>query len=289
MPVMTTPGWPLPFMALPIIRGRWTLPAVPRARALRRGRGGGCCFLPLALYFLFSYTVTFGEITAGDRAAPRGRRRRRRAVQRLCPASQRLCARARARLGRADRSRHALERSVYVWIASLMLIAVCALWQPIPGVGWQVPTACGLAAAAAAAGGRLADAAQRRHHRHLGAGRGRGTRSVEGRPSRSARHWSSRPTARMAGCGTRSISAGCCWCLPVATMTMTRLVFAVVSSVYILVGDSVRGAVAPPRVWRALRRLHAAGALEADARVLLDTSRERLERFERRTVFGSAF
>ena len=31
-----------------------------------------------------------------------------------------------------------LERSVYVWVASLLFIAVCWLWQPLPGVIWQV-------------------------------------------------------------------------------------------------------------------------------------------------------
>ena len=30
------------------------------------------------------------------------------------------------------------ERSVYVWIASLMFIAVCALWRPVPGLAWSV-------------------------------------------------------------------------------------------------------------------------------------------------------
>lgn len=30
-----------------------------------------------------------------------------------------------------------LERSVYVWISSLMFLAVCWLWQPLPGVIWQ--------------------------------------------------------------------------------------------------------------------------------------------------------
>ena len=30
-----------------------------------------------------------------------------------------------------------LERSFYVWIASLILIAVCALWRPVPGVAWD--------------------------------------------------------------------------------------------------------------------------------------------------------
>lgn len=31
----------------------------------------------------------------------------------------------------------ALERTTYVWVASLLFIAVCACWQPVPGVLWQ--------------------------------------------------------------------------------------------------------------------------------------------------------
>jgi protein-S-isoprenylcysteine O-methyltransferase Ste14 len=31
-----------------------------------------------------------------------------------------------------------LERSLYVWIASLLFLAVCWLWQPLPGVAWAV-------------------------------------------------------------------------------------------------------------------------------------------------------
>jgi protein-S-isoprenylcysteine O-methyltransferase Ste14 len=30
-----------------------------------------------------------------------------------------------------------LERATYVWVASLMFIAVCALWQPVPGLFWH--------------------------------------------------------------------------------------------------------------------------------------------------------
>jgi protein-S-isoprenylcysteine O-methyltransferase Ste14 len=32
----------------------------------------------------------------------------------------------------------ALERSLYVWIASLLFIVVCGLWQPVPGGWWDV-------------------------------------------------------------------------------------------------------------------------------------------------------
>ena len=31
-----------------------------------------------------------------------------------------------------------LERSAYVWVASLMLVLVCARWRPIAGVAWEV-------------------------------------------------------------------------------------------------------------------------------------------------------
>lgn len=31
-----------------------------------------------------------------------------------------------------------LERSVYVWIASLLFIAVCWLWRPLPGTAWAI-------------------------------------------------------------------------------------------------------------------------------------------------------
>ncbi len=30
-----------------------------------------------------------------------------------------------------------LERSVYVWIASLLFLGVCGLWQPLPGTVWD--------------------------------------------------------------------------------------------------------------------------------------------------------
>jgi protein-S-isoprenylcysteine O-methyltransferase Ste14 len=32
----------------------------------------------------------------------------------------------------------ALERATFVWIASLLFIATCAWWQPVPGVLWHV-------------------------------------------------------------------------------------------------------------------------------------------------------
>jgi protein-S-isoprenylcysteine O-methyltransferase Ste14 len=31
-----------------------------------------------------------------------------------------------------------LERSLYTWIASLLFVAVCALWRPVPGIVWNL-------------------------------------------------------------------------------------------------------------------------------------------------------
>ena len=42
-----------------------------------------------------------------------------------------------------------LERSVYVWIASLLFLGVCWLWQPLPGVVWQTQGAAAVALHAA--------------------------------------------------------------------------------------------------------------------------------------------
>jgi protein-S-isoprenylcysteine O-methyltransferase Ste14 len=42
-----------------------------------------------------------------------------------------------------------LERSAYVWMASLLFIGVCAWWQPVAGVAWRLDGAWRVAALAA--------------------------------------------------------------------------------------------------------------------------------------------
>ncbi|MCC7009170.1 MAG: isoprenylcysteine carboxylmethyltransferase family protein [Acidobacteria bacterium] len=57
-----------------------------------------------------------------------------------------------ARIGAKDwiarRVSPALERSLYVWVASALFILVCAAWQPLPGELWHIraPWAAGPAA-----------------------------------------------------------------------------------------------------------------------------------------------
>jgi len=49
-----------------------------------------------------------------------------------------LFARTRVKAWLTRRIPPALERSVYVWIASVLFLATCALWQPVPGLFWKV-------------------------------------------------------------------------------------------------------------------------------------------------------
>jgi protein-S-isoprenylcysteine O-methyltransferase Ste14 len=120
-----------------------------------------------------------------------------------------------------------LERSAYVWVASLLLLAVCWLWQPLPGVVYDVPAPwrwlCYIVQVAGVAltwrGAAVVDVLELagiRQARHE-------TRPLEFRivgPFRLVRH---------------PIYLG--WILMVfgaPSMTMGRLVFACVSSTYLL-------------------------------------------------------
>ncbi len=99
---------------------------------------GAAAFAASLAYFLFTYIVTFGETHAGGGAlVPTitnvalfsgfalhhslfARTRMKAAVRAVVPA--------------------AMERSVYTWISSLLFIAVCWLWRPVPGALYTVPT-----------------------------------------------------------------------------------------------------------------------------------------------------
>jgi protein-S-isoprenylcysteine O-methyltransferase Ste14 len=119
----------------------------------------------------------------------------------------------------------ALERATYVWIASLLFLATCAWWQPVPGVLWHTDqTSLALAAQAAGivfsvqAAGRL-DALELAGFRQV-LGDASHIRTLDRRgPYAFVRH---------------PIYFG--WLLivwPAATMTGTRLVFAAVSTLYL--------------------------------------------------------
>ena len=92
-------------------------------------------FVASLAYFGISYLTSFGAIgAAGDGPA---------AISfdvtlfTLFALHHSVFARLRVRQWIAQAVAPELERSVYVWIASLLFVAVCALWRPIPGIAWK--------------------------------------------------------------------------------------------------------------------------------------------------------
>lgn len=134
-----------------------------------------------------------------------------------------------------------LERSVYVWISSVLFVLVCAFWRPVPGRLWDVegPWRTVLLAGQAVAGvftlvaARKLDVLDLAGVRQVLRGSARPHGLDEGGPYRLVRHpiylaW-----------------IGLVWLTPV--MSGTRLVFAAVSTAYLF--------VAIPYEERELRRL----------------------------------
>ena len=202
---------------------------------------GAALFAASLLYFLFSYVVTFGEITSGP-------------VHLAAVATNvtlfsvfalhhSLFARERVRAWMARTVPAALERSVYVWVASLMLVAVCLLWQPVAGVAWQVTgPAVWLLYVVQIAGGWLT----LRSATAIDVWDLAGVRQTQGRPEGRPESMAFK-TDGPYGWVRHPIYLG--WfllVLPVATMTMTRLLFAVVSCAYLV--------LAIPLEERSLRR-----------------------------------
>ena len=106
----------------------------PASTRLFAWLGAALFFVSLA-YFLLSYLTTFGVPTAGgDRATAITWNV---ALFTLFAVHHSVFARERVRRWVARTVPAEAERSVYVWIASLIFIAVCALWRPVPGVAWQ--------------------------------------------------------------------------------------------------------------------------------------------------------
>lgn len=213
----------------------------PAARAI--AWAGLLAFTASLIYFVYCYSVVFGRVTSGvlDRSAivfdvvlftgfalhhsvfaRDGCRRWMRAVA------------------------GSLERSVYVWIASVLFAVVCAAWHPVAGLAWQAdgPSAEGGLMAAQAFGVWLSvrsaviiDLLELAGIRQLRPAAAAPAEFVARGPYGWVRH---------------PIYAG--WFLMVfatPAMTMTRLVFAVTSTVYLL--------AAIPLEERSLRRTSSGG------------------------------
>lgn len=188
--------------------------------------GGTLFFFASLAYFLYSYAVTFGRSApAGDPGA---------AVLldvmlfSAFALHHSVFARQAVRARVARLVAPSLERSVYVWVASALFVAVCALWQPVPGVAWQVEGPWRWLLVAGQATGiwltlrsaAIIDVLELSGVRQLS-------------PMRPTIEFK---TAGPYGWVRHPIYSGwflLVFCVP--AMTMTRLVFAITSSVYLLV------------------------------------------------------
>ena len=194
---------------------------------------GAVLFVAALVYFLFSYSVTFGEIVEG-KAAP-GAIAINVALFSAFALHHSIFARDAVRAFVRRTVSIPLERSVYVWVASLMLIGVCYAWRPVAGVAWHIPGRWRWATVVLQLAGVWLSL--------------RGAAVIDGlelagirqvlTPKSQSPNAKSQPefkTKGPYGWVRHPIYLG--WVLlvfGVGTMTMTRLVFAVVSSVYILI------------------------------------------------------
>jgi len=122
-----------------------------------------------------------------------------------------------------------LERPAYVWIASLLFIAVCAAWRPVPGALYRVTGALAIAAYAVHVAGIVLTA---RGSARLDVLDLAGVRAVSPAPARHV----PLQTAGVYGFVRHPVYFA--WVLMVfgtPHMTMTRLTFAVVSTLYLAI------------------------------------------------------
>jgi protein-S-isoprenylcysteine O-methyltransferase Ste14 len=96
---------------------------------------GAALFLASLAYFLYCYLVAFGRPAA---TTPPGAIAWNVTLFSIFALHHSVFARERIRAQMARLVPPRLERSFYVWVASLLFIAVCALWQPVAGVIWEV-------------------------------------------------------------------------------------------------------------------------------------------------------
>jgi protein-S-isoprenylcysteine O-methyltransferase Ste14 len=148
-----------------------------------------------------------------------------------------------------------LERSAYVWIASLLFLGVCAWWQPIAGVVWRLDDAWRIAAFAAQLAAGIATLVAARQLGVLRLAGIRQTLAASGPESLSTLD-----DTGLYGLVRHPIYLAwlvLVWAAPV--MTGTRAAFAVLSSAYLF--------VAVPFEERDLRRLFGEAYVDYSRRV----------------------
>ncbi len=99
---------------------------------------GGALFVAALFYFAYSYAVRFGRVpTAPPPEGTAGAIGLDLLLFAAFSAHHSVMARTGAKRWLAARWPPSHERSVYVWIASLLFLAVCAAWRPLPGLVYE--------------------------------------------------------------------------------------------------------------------------------------------------------
>jgi hypothetical protein len=196
---------------------------------------GAILFFVSLAYFLFTYMTTFGVAAPG--AASPSAITWNVALFTIFAMHHSVFARTGIRnwVGRTFPDQ---ERSIYVWVASILFILVCALWRPIPGIVWNVTgvAAWGLWALQAAGIWLTIRSAGVLDVRELAGITpvGRTLSGSRGEPD-TARPTEFRTTGPYGWVRHPIYTGWFLMVLPAPTMTMTRLVFAAVSCAYLLI------------------------------------------------------
>jgi methanethiol S-methyltransferase len=192
---------------------------------------GAVLFFASLSFFLYSYAVTFGE---NGNVVPAAGVDDTRAIAidvllfSIFALHHSVFARAAVRSWVARLVPSDLERSWYVWVASVLFIAVCGFWQPVSGMVWRLD---GPWRAFAFGTQALGIWLTLRSAAIIDIFELSGVRQLAPRPAAPMEFKTTGPY----GWVRHPIYTG--WLLLVfgaATMTMTRLVFAVISSAYLL-------------------------------------------------------
>jgi protein-S-isoprenylcysteine O-methyltransferase Ste14 len=200
--------------------------------------GGVLAFAGSLGYFAWRYATSFGEPI--DPASPILRPVAINvALFTLFAGHHSLFARARFKSLVEARVPEGLERSVYVWIASALFAIVAIFWQPVPGVFWHVTGAASrLFLLGPLAGVAIALAASRSFSARALAGLTREPSAAASSPNAaSVEDSATRPSDRGPYAVVRHplYVAVLLAVWPVATMTGTRLCFAILTTIYVLV------------------------------------------------------
>ncbi|HEY6359194.1 MAG TPA: DUF1295 domain-containing protein [Vicinamibacterales bacterium] len=115
------------------------LPEAQRTGHLAVATLGGLTFVASLVYFGLSYAVRYGlDVGPTDGRSPLVPFAVDAALFSTFALHHSIFARTGLKAALARVLPATLERSAYVWIASLLFIGVCAWWRPIAGVAWRL-------------------------------------------------------------------------------------------------------------------------------------------------------